>query len=135
MEAAARIAEADPELVKLLDGSANGNARADALSGKLSAVAPTLEETRAAAKQKRIQELYDSKPYRDGKMVSMFNALELDELAPEVGARARREANYEHPQERDARLAKEEQAKQQWHQQMAAQAQLKRLQDQAAGRF
>ena len=37
-----------------------------------------------------------AKPYQDGQMVNMFAALELDELAPEVGARLRKEekANY-----------------------------------------
>ena len=40
-----------------------------------------------------------------------------------------------HPEERDAKAAAEAKAKEQWMQQVAAQGQLRRLQDQAAGRF
>ena len=132
---AARIVSIDPELVSLLDGTAKSSLRADALTGKFSSVGPTAEEVAQKKKQQRIRELHDAKPYQNGQMVNMFAALELDELAPEVGARLRKEAGYMHPHERDAKAAAEEKAKQQWHQQMAAQAQLKRLQDQAAGRF
>ena len=129
------IEAVDPQLVALLNGTASASLRADALTGKFSAVAPTAEEVNKANRQARIQELWDSKPYAEGRMVNMAAALELDQLAPEVGARARREANYMHPHERDAQAEADRQAKENWHRQMAAQAQLKRLQDHAAGRF
>ena len=73
----------------------------DALTGKFSLTAPTAEEVAKSQRQARIQELWDSKPYADGRMLNMAAALELDQLAPEVGARARREANYMHPEERE----------------------------------
>ena len=129
------IEAVDPQLVALLSGNASASLRADALTGKFSAVAPTAEEVAKSQKQARIQELYDAKPYRNGQMVLMSAALELDELAPEVGAKARREANYMHPAERDQKAAADRQAKAQWMAQVSAQAQLKRLQDHAAGRF
>ena len=68
-------------------------------------------------------------------MVNMAAALELDHLAPEVGARLRKEANYMHPHERDAKAAADRQAQENWIRQQSAQAQLKRLHDHAAGRF
>ena len=135
MNRAMEIEQVDPQLVALLNGTAGAGLRADALTGKFSPTAPTAEEVAKARRQARIQELWDAKPYADGRMLNMAAALELDQLAPEVGARARREANYMHPEERDAKAAADRQAQQQWHQQMAAQAQLKRLQDHAAGRF
>ena len=132
---AARILSIDPELVSLLDGTAKGSLRADAICGKWSAVGPTAEEVAQKQKQQRIQQLHDSKPYQDGRMVNMAAALELDELAPEVGARLRKEANYMHPHEREAKAAADRQAQENWMRQQSAQAQLKRLQDHAAGRF
>lgn len=132
---AMEIEQTDPQLVSLLKGTASAGLRADALTGKFSPTAPTAEQVAKAQRQARIQELYDAKPYADGRMVNMTAAMELDHLAPEVGAKARREASYMDPTERDAQAAADRQSKENWHRQMAAQAQLRSLQNQAAGRF
>ena len=77
MNRAMEIEQVDPQLVALLKGTAGAGLRADALTGKFSPTAPTAEEVAKSQRQARIQELWDSKPYADGRMLNMAAALEL----------------------------------------------------------
>lgn len=134
-EKAVQIEAVDPQLVSLLNGTASAGLRADALTGKFSPTAPTADQIAKDKRQARIQELYDSKPYANGVMVNMTAALELEDLSPQVAAKARREAGYMDPAERDAKAKADREAQSRWLDQIAAQGQLERLQQRAAGRF
>ncbi len=94
----------DPELVGLLSGKASAGLRADALVGKLAAVAPTLESQQQAAIAEQVRQLTESNPYGqagyqkpDGSHVepvggNLTNALRLEQIAPDVAAKMRKES-------------------------------------------
>ena len=125
----------DPELVSLLAGTAGAGLKADALTGRLSPTAPAAGEVAERQRKDRVQELYNSKPFADGRVVNFTAAMELEKLAPQVAAKARREAGYLDPAEKQAKAEADEQARQQHLQQLSAQGQLEQLKRQAAGRF
>lgn len=82
---AVRIAARDPELVALLSGTASGSLRADALTGKLSAIPPAEGQVDDEARNKRVQEILAAKPW--GSATSPPNItlqMELRHLAPQV---------------------------------------------------
>jgi hypothetical protein len=130
---AIQIEMADPELVAVLSNQVGASTKADILAGKWSAVAPSQEQQQQQAKQKRVEELIASNPYVDGRMVNMGAAFELDELAPEMGAKLRKAAGYMHPHERDAKAAADREAQAKWMDQVTAQGRLRQLQNQAQG--
>ena len=77
------IRQRDPQLVSILEGSADGNLKADVVSGKFDIVAPTEEQQAEAARQAEAQRLFDSKPFISG---NLTDQMALRQLNPELAA-------------------------------------------------
>lgn len=74
---AVEIQRRDPELVGLLDGTASAGVRADALSGLLSPVAPSIEEREKERMKGEATELF-----RKGAELNLTERMRLQQLAP-----------------------------------------------------
>ena len=104
---ATKIETADPILVSLLSGKAPAGLKADVLQGRFPEKAPDQAAIQSAEKQQRIQELVNSKPWANGRVMNLTAALMLEDLAPDVAARERRKADYLNHDERDAAKKRE----------------------------
>lgn len=92
MTEAMRIKEADPELISVLDGSANAGLKADVLAGAWADKAISPEERAAQEREKMRQELFDSKPFEQGETFNLTRQMMLEAVAPEAAAQARQSA-------------------------------------------
>ena len=83
MALALKISQEDPELVALLSGSASAGLRADALSGKFSAVPPDYQQVQRQAAFDHQQEL--RKKVESGE-ASLSEKIELSAINPQLFA-------------------------------------------------
>ena len=77
------IRQRDPQLVSILEGTADGNLKADVVSGKFDIVAPTEEQQAEAARKAEAQRLFDSNPFANN---NLTDQMKLRQLAPEAAA-------------------------------------------------
>ena len=108
MVEASQIAQRDPELVQLLSGKASAGLRADALSGKFSAVPPDYEQQQRQAQYE--QKVALLKKFEEGE-ATLTDKLRLAELAPEEHAKW--EAKKAPSEEQVFRLRQQQAAQQQ----------------------
>ena len=104
---ASKIKSNDPQLVQVLSGEAPAGLKADVLQGRFPEKAPDPSLQQSAEKQRRIQQLVDSKPWANGRITNLTNALMLEDLAPSVAASERRKAGFMNFDERDASKKRE----------------------------
>ena len=78
------IRQRDPDLVSILEGSADANLKADVISGHFDIAAPTEEQQAEAARQAEAQRLFDSNPFANGG--NLTDQMKLQQLAPEAAA-------------------------------------------------
>ena len=123
----------DAELVSLLAMTAPANLRADAITGKLSPVTPDPAEIASQQKKERLKQLVAQKPYENGEMKNFTAAMEIDNLDPALGARLRKEAGYQSPEERKAEAAAGRKAHKEWMESVTTDALLRSLQQRTAG--
>ena len=119
MVEASKIAQRDPELVQLLSGKASAGLRADALSGKFSAVPPDYE-------QQQRQEAYEQKQAILKKWMgeaTLTDRLMLAQMAPEEAAKLEAKnapTEAELIERRRQQAMQEQQGRQESYQQMIA---------------
>ena len=77
------IRQRDPALVSILEGTADGNLKADVVSGKFDIAAPTEEQQAESARQAEAQRLFDSNPFASN---NLTDQMKLRQLAPEAAA-------------------------------------------------
>ena len=101
-----RLAQADPELVSLLDGSAPAGLVADALQGALSPTPRTQEQRKAEAISAEVKELIETNPYKSGNLTA---AMRLEQLDAAAAKRLRAEAGMQTPSEKAEAQAAQQQ--------------------------
>ena len=96
------IRQRDPQLVSILEGTADGNLKADVVSGKFDIVAPTEEQQAEAARQAEAQRLFDSNPFASN---NLTDQMKLRQLAPEAAAQLQdAAAKHQQPEMIEMRL-------------------------------
>ena len=105
------IRQRDPALVSILEGTADGNLKADVISGTFDTAGPTEEQQAEAARRAEAQRLFDSNPFANGG--NLTDQMKLQQLAPEAAAQLQEaEARHKQPEMTEMRL-KQMQAEQQ----------------------